>query len=362
MLDLARPLLYSKLWLNATSPEEIRIAEASQGFDRWGDPEAPYLTELRRQAHLYKVFAARPEYGSYVKSLQLLLDNRVDGGRSPATHFLAAFSTLRRLEIVGDAMSRPYKNTFLSIVDNCPRSITRLNLATSDLPVKLIYELLEKVPFLANLCVDVEEEDPDSSRPALPTTPLVLRHLRTLQLRKSTQISSFFATIVQASPVLATLDVDYTTVQTLDPACFTRILHLTIMDVFEETWPRRYPSRSPVDYSDNFATIIQACTSLESFEIDTFLSTVGAERVAGLEVLHLLPPTLRDLTLCDIRFTTSYLFDFLSSFRSNTTPLNLKLTHLDEFLLEDGEPVSDPVAAEQVEELCEKRKISLKWL
>ncbi|GAA5878727.1 hypothetical protein JCM16303_007160 [Sporobolomyces ruberrimus] len=202
----------------------------------------------------------------------------------------------------------------------------------------------------------------DSSLLHLPGT-LHLGHLRCLDLCANQQSRSFFTVITKAAPLLTTLLIDASSFVALEPAHLSSILHLSLLDHVTTTFDSTHSYLAPERFMHQFSSALSACTSLQSFRLYNYLSQNDLKNVEQLEayrILHLLPPSLRNLTLDGVQFTLSYLLEYLSSPR--TSLYNLEVT----ILLSDFDdmhvPVYELVAEEKVEKICRKRNISLCWI
>lgn len=354
-LALARPLLYRSITVSfsfQTTPEissskEQQIRLYSSSFDR------------TRQAKLCETLEAHPGWCSYVRHLKVQFDRMGTAGRVRAAILWPAFVNLKTLEILdGMGLGGYDRSTCDFFAGHCSPAVTCLEISQSSMPLWATHQLLERLPLLNSLFL----EGPKNAGGLLsPQTSLKLPRLSTLYLSGFFRDTSIFAMLRKASPSLHSLEVDWTAIEALDLAHFASITDLTIWITVYSTNYTGHPNFSPARLFDYLMPVLDACTSLETFEIVN-LSPGNLEYHEGLQkleahrVLHHLPKSLEVLSLVSVDLTSSYLLDFLSSRAISLCTLQLTPPVVTQTRTHDSE------TRIRIEEFCEKRDIELTWV
>ncbi|GAA5877066.1 hypothetical protein JCM16303_006157 [Sporobolomyces ruberrimus] len=344
-LALARPILYRSLPLDF--PFKATSHSTLDANEHWEEEE--YEERKRWQAKLCETLEAHPEWCSYVRRLKIYLSTSM-GTTSTAPH-LSNFTSLKQLEVL-EAEAGFDRSTCDFFIPHCPPTVTSLEICQSNLPSWAVYNLLQRLPLLETLSLGLRD-DSAMSRP--PGTSLVLAHLHTLYLHGTSQNTSTFVAVQEAAPHLSELQVDYLTVQALDPAHLSAISQFTI---WVDVYPRAQidPTMRPVEYFEDFVSVLAGCTSLRTFELWNLFPSMNQEDVEQLEshrILHHLPRSLGRLKLSSVYFTPSYLLDFLSSHADS-----LRILVLSSIVIPSIEGIDDEAEAE-VDEICDSRVLSV---
>ncbi|GAA5886007.1 hypothetical protein JCM16303_003834 [Sporobolomyces ruberrimus] len=282
-------------------------------------------------------------------------------GRVRAAILWPAFVNLKTLEILGGKGLGGYDNsTCRFLAGHCPPTVTCLEISQSDLPLWATHRLLEQLPLLESLFL----EGPDDAGRLYQVSPqpsLHLPRLRTLYLSGSFRDTSIFTMLRKASPSLRDLEVDWTAIEALDPAHLASIPRLTIWTTVHSTHHDGHPNFSPARLFEYLMPVLDACTSLETFEIVNLFPRnlehhEGLEKLEAHRVLHHLPNSLEVLSLVSVDLTSSYLLDFLSSRAISLCTLQLTPPVVTQTRTHDSE------TRIRIEEFCEKRDIELTWV
>ncbi|GAA5878742.1 hypothetical protein JCM16303_007166 [Sporobolomyces ruberrimus] len=373
-LPLARPLLYRSVVIDLSSWTLFDIHRdqgfATQESERSGDGVAQQddnlsATAQNPSARLYETLKAHPDYCSYVKEIHFDLRVLVPREIPRALQLLASCSSLRKLEVLDYETTGLDDETCNLIIDSCPRTVTLLDISLDNMSLNVIFGLLQQIPLLEIFCIQpVNEATFHPSRLVSITSPLVLHCLRTPKLQEFTQDHSFVDAIFEASPNLSSVEVDLASLQALNPGLLSAVRLLKILDAIAPSLRTTHPELDPAHFFPRFSSTLAACTSLRSFAIDNTLGRYLPEDVPQLEahrILHRLPPSLRNLELDGVQFTTPYLLDFLSLRTTTLSCLGLQRI-VKSYNRATDTKIYDTEAEEKVVEVCQKRNISLVWI
>ncbi|GAA5878870.1 hypothetical protein JCM16303_007213 [Sporobolomyces ruberrimus] len=366
-LDVARPHLYRDLHVNLQYTKEVQSLQnrvhALVEEDMYVERDEKELQEqietlLARQIGqdaLFTTLEARPEWYLYVKSLQVTIGTKTEKKWALVSNLLPSFTSLRELTVFHANFTESDYGFCAMILRQCPRNLTSLDLVQSALPITSTFRLLEKLPNLQRLSLGYlrSPEDGSSTPRALLST---LDSLRSLTLRFPFRSSSSFAAIANAAPSLTTLEVDFESISALIPSLLSKIRRLVI----SSSWNPRSSKR--LHRAEQLVSVLDRCSSLESFELIGDIWKIHSEKDEELEaqrVLHHLPSSLRHLSFHILYLSPSYYLDFLSN--HNTSSLRkLELSRLID--QEVSPPVYDRVTEAKVVEICESRNIILTWV
>ncbi|GAA5904465.1 F-box protein [Sporobolomyces salmoneus] len=388
-LELARPFLYRSVEIyvdfwdvsqeelaeHVAALREIPTIEEDELLEEEED-EVDFEREWKavaRGINLHETLKLNSGTSALVQQITLIFD--YSGFRDPelALRLWSTFPNVHKISISGKGWS-DFHGECMHLT--CPRTITSLDLEHIPVAKNQILELLKELPLLEYLKLprNIIHSSLPNQAPHLQNLQCITwRFVNPRSFDDSFRDTNFFALLTKYTPSLSSLNLDFRSVQAIVPSHLSTLRYMSIFGVSDfSEFNNEKSSRESEILASLLLEIFVGCTSLAQLKITDFSlaaifpseSPSTAKELEHLKAPHKLAPSLEVLSLSGMKFSPSYLFEFVSS-RSTS----LRRLHLSRFEGRKPEgrpffesPPYETTAEDEMETICAAQGIELTWV